>query len=119
MGVKMYKNTDLSLVIYSLLLLGCVTQNSTDIEHAVEDQYTQDMAEQAASDWEIEQDHANFEKWVDEQNALDDQYSYDEEGAYDDQIANCPLGCTFQKMGCDIKGNIAFNSKEKIYHVPG
>lgn len=30
----------------------------------------------------------------------------------------CPGGCTEQKPGCDIKGNV--NSKgDKIYHVPG
>ncbi|MBP7213031.1 MAG: hypothetical protein KBA03_02235 [Anaerolineaceae bacterium] len=31
----------------------------------------------------------------------------------------CPQGCTEQKPGCDIKGNISVNSKEKIYHIPG
>ena len=31
----------------------------------------------------------------------------------------CPEGCTEQKPGCNIKGNISVNSKEKIYHMPG
>lgn len=31
----------------------------------------------------------------------------------------CPYGCTEHKAGCDIKGNISFNTGEKIYHVPG
>ena len=31
----------------------------------------------------------------------------------------CPEGCTEQKPGCDIKGNISVNSKEKIYHMVG
>jgi hypothetical protein len=31
----------------------------------------------------------------------------------------CPYGCTYQKPGCDIKGNISYNTGEKIYHVPG
>ena len=31
----------------------------------------------------------------------------------------CPYGCTFQKDGCDIKGNISFDTNEKIYHIPG
>ncbi len=35
------------------------------------------------------------------------------------QDPGCPFGCTFQKAGCNIKGNISFNSGEKIYHVPG
>ena len=33
--------------------------------------------------------------------------------------SGCPNGCTSRKSGCDIKGNISFNSGEKIYHVPG
>lgn len=36
-----------------------------------------------------------------------------------DAGSGCPDGCTYQKDGCDIKGNISFDSKEKIYHVPG
>lgn len=30
----------------------------------------------------------------------------------------CPDGCTYHKEGCDIKGNVVFNSTEKIYHLP-
>jgi hypothetical protein len=32
---------------------------------------------------------------------------------------HCPSGCTSHEPGADIKGNIAFGSGEKIYHVPG
>ena len=28
-------------------------------------------------------------------------------------------GCEYHKDGCDIKGNISFDTAEKIYHVPG
>ena len=31
----------------------------------------------------------------------------------------CPYGCTSHKEGCDIKGNISFDTQEKIYHLPG
>lgn len=31
----------------------------------------------------------------------------------------CPNGCTYHKAGCDIKGNISFNTNGKIYHMPG
>lgn len=31
----------------------------------------------------------------------------------------CPYGCDSPPAGCNIKGNIAFNTGEKIYHVPG
>ncbi len=35
------------------------------------------------------------------------------------EITGCPTGCTSHKSGCDIKGNISYNTREKIYHVPG
>jgi len=35
------------------------------------------------------------------------------------QFSGCPNGCTYHPSGCDIKGNISYNSGEKIYHVPG
>jgi hypothetical protein len=31
----------------------------------------------------------------------------------------CSGGCTTHVPGCDIKGNIAYDSGEPIYHVPG
>lgn len=30
----------------------------------------------------------------------------------------CPDGCTHQKEGCEIKGNISYDTGEKIYHLP-
>lgn len=35
------------------------------------------------------------------------------------EFAGCPYGCTYHPPGCNIKGNISFTTKEKIYHVPG
>mgnify|MGYP001390893306 CR=1 FL=1 len=34
-------------------------------------------------------------------------------------IYYCDGGCNYHKEGCDIKGNIGFESGERIYHVPG
>jgi len=31
----------------------------------------------------------------------------------------CPNGCTTHVTGCNIKGNVTVDTKEKIYHVPG
>ena len=31
----------------------------------------------------------------------------------------CPTGCRIHVAGCDIKGNISFDTGEKIYHLPG
>ena len=33
--------------------------------------------------------------------------------------SGCPEGCSVHPKNCDIKGNIAFDSGEKIYHLPG
>lgn len=32
---------------------------------------------------------------------------------------SCPSGCTVPQPGCEIKGNISFETGEKIYHLPG
>ena len=32
---------------------------------------------------------------------------------------SCSVGCIYHKAGCDIKGNVSFNTGEKIYHLPG
>jgi len=32
---------------------------------------------------------------------------------------NCNGGCTSPPSGCNIKGNVSYNSGERIYHVPG
>ena len=32
---------------------------------------------------------------------------------------SCPTGCKAHLNGCDIKGNISYTSKEKIFHAPG
>ena len=32
---------------------------------------------------------------------------------------SCPTGCKAHINGCDIKGNISYTSKEKIFHAPG
>ncbi len=31
----------------------------------------------------------------------------------------CPTGCPYHPAGCDIKGNVSFDTREKIYHLPG
>ena len=35
------------------------------------------------------------------------------------EVSGCPTGCTSHISGCDIKGNISYNSGERIYHIPG
>ena len=36
-----------------------------------------------------------------------------------DSVKTCQYGCKAHLEGCDIKGNISFSTKEKIYHMPG
>lgn len=36
-----------------------------------------------------------------------------------DGASGCPDGCETPPAGCSIKGNIAVDTGEKIYHVPG
>lgn len=51
-----------------------------------------------------------------------DQVEWEESSANNQPETNsssCANGCTSHKAGCDIKGNISYNSGEKIYHVPG
>jgi hypothetical protein len=50
--------------------------------------------------------------------ALDAKYD-NEGGEYSNTVSKCPYGCTQHKTSCDIKGNIGYESGEKIYHVPG
>jgi hypothetical protein len=33
--------------------------------------------------------------------------------------SGCPKGCSVHRARCDIKGNISFDTGERIYHVPG
>ena len=33
--------------------------------------------------------------------------------------SGCPAGCTTPPTGCNIKGNISYDTGEKIYHLPG
>lgn len=53
----------------------------------------------------------------------DDSYFEDlyeeEQSSYTGNGSSCPTGCTSYISGCEIKGNISFESGEKIYHVPG
>jgi len=36
-----------------------------------------------------------------------------------DSVKTCQYGCKAHLEGCDIKGNISYSTKEKIYHMPG
>ena len=36
-----------------------------------------------------------------------------------DAVKTCQYGCKAHLEGCDIKGNISYLTKEKIYHMPG
>ena len=46
-------------------------------------------------------------------------YLYDEAKFDIADSTGCPDGCTYHKDGCDIKGNVSYNTGEKIYHLVG
>jgi len=61
------------VMVLAFSLAGCSTSGGSqeDMEQAVEDQYFEDVAEQAATDWAIEQDAERYETWTEEQNDLE------------------------------------------------
>lgn len=46
-------------------------------------------------------------------------YAATQYAQFETPITGCPDGCAVKQTECDIKGNVSFNSGEKIYHVPG
>ncbi len=74
----------------------------------LDNQYREDLYDQYASE-------ASTEMAID---ALEDAFFSSDTGSGNGQ-AGCPNGCTYHPPGCDIKGNISFNTGEKIYHLPG
>ena len=82
------------------------------------------MAEEGAKDADPEgYDPACDEPGSDPENWVRPAYCNDRDGSSgstsNGDTSGCPDGCTSHKSDCDIKGNISFNSGEKIYHVPG
>lgn len=53
------------------------------------------------------------------QDAQDAQILIWESQATQAASSSCPNGCATHINGCDIKGNIGFDSGAKIYHLPG
>lgn len=41
-----------------------------------------------------------------------------QQGQRSTQVSLCPNGCTKAESGCIIKGNVAFETQERIYHLP-
>ncbi len=75
----MDKGTIQGWLLLGLVLFGigyCASQGSGETTTSLDDQYFQDVAEQAKSDWEIEQDAANFQNYVEEQNDLENQNDF-------------------------------------------
>ena len=74
------------------------------------DQYREDLYDQYAS--EASTEIALFE--------LEESFfSDDSESSSSGGQSGCPNGCIYHPPGCDVKGNISFDTDEKIYHVPG
>jgi hypothetical protein len=74
---------------------------------------------QRAGEWYyLGRDSANNDYYA-HQSVLCDQVTEPERPTTASQTSGCPSGCTEPKPGCVIKGNVSFDTGEKIYHVPG
>ncbi len=56
-------------------------------------------------------------QWAQDEEIL--KMEYLETQAASSEYSGCPDGCIAHPLGCDIKGNIAFDTGEKIYHLRG
>lgn len=76
------------------------------------DEYSRNQAEEALIqeyDYFHEQTQEGFDSLQAQNSAL----------VLEGSNSGCPNGCIGHKSGCDIKGNVSFETGEKIYHVPG
>lgn len=69
----MNKQQIFMVIVLVIGLAYCSSQGSNKSTTSAEDQYFQDVADQAKSDWEIEQDAENFNKYIEEQNNIERQ----------------------------------------------
>lgn len=69
----MKKETIFWIVLGVIALAYCSSQGNNNSTTSIEDQYQQDVADQAKSDWEIEQDAENFNNYIEEQNNIERQ----------------------------------------------
>jgi len=117
------------LSILMLLLVGIYLTACEPYTSSTEIQSTKlqpSAATEAARQYKVDQECARYpERCVDfsatfTANETDIHRDYpDESNSPNLSQDGCPTGCTFHPDGCNIKGNISFDTKEKIYHIPG
>lgn len=106
-----------------LLVSGCSRSNyPLDINNNAENYEMQQEYEEGKLKAERHDEYLDA-KWDEySETASAELYEYDEPSYdvnnYSGTASGCPFGCTYHKEGCDIKGNISFNTHEKIYHLP-
>ena len=105
--------------VVSLLLAGCFPSYPDDVgvDELPEYQPNYPEIDRGAEEWDRSREREESD--YDEERFDDIAEGWTTESGSSSSEEGCPNGCTSHKSGCDIKGNISFNSKEKIYHVPG
>jgi len=113
--------TTLLILLSALLVSGCggwIT--GEDNSDAIDYQEGQEQAEQAKDP--CTQDLLNHVpkeyRRCNDTNSAAGSISTEAPLATAPATTQCPSGCTFHVVGCDIKGNISYSTGERIYHVP-
>lgn len=91
---------------------GCSTSGS---RYPMDSQPSEDYADQLEMD-EINQEAEQYQQYQEEMRNT--QVAEDRE-FIEPVSSSCSGGCISHLVGCDIKGNVSFDTGEKIYHVPG
>jgi len=84
--------------------------------------YYDSMVETDMIEWTKEANEANFEQLclTDPECNGNNNYSFSNPTNNNgNSTIGCPSGCADRKSGCEIKGNISFETNERIYHLPG
>lgn len=112
----------LAFVLLSVLLSSCFA-SSSDVDSQTFADY---QAELAFDDYKQEQYDSFSETAMEELREFDEPCisGYDSDGlpipcSSGGSSNDCSNGCQSPPPGCDIKGNISYNTGEKIFHVPG
>jgi hypothetical protein len=113
----------LGLLILPFLIASCFAQPVREEIRSADDRDTDYLADEAYEEFLVEEDARQHQEWAEQE--LESMKATDAfrekmlKEDFGDSGDGCPNGCTTHKSRCDIKGNISYNTKEKIYPVPG
>lgn len=119
----------------SLMLIGCssesIREETGPTQNRIYDEYFDFQADKAFDEWQqekIEEYRKDREldfKRIAATEAKGEELAKEAQEAFGDSLERppeeegCPIGCFYHEIGCDIKGTISTETKEKIYYIPG